>query len=75
MIPEDDARNTLEYDNYFAILPTYRDEYRQEYMNKNSGKPCPEDFRYSSDSNNQWLSVKDMRKMAGLMNVSEEENA
>jgi len=75
MIPEDDARNTLEYDDYFAILPTYIDEYRQKYMNENGGKPCSEDFRYSSDNNNQWLSVKEMQKMAGLTDVGEEENA
>lgn len=75
MVPEDDARNTLEYDDYFAILPTYGDEYRQAYINENGGKPCPEDFRYSSDNNTQWLSVKEMQKMAGLMDASEADHA
>jgi len=72
MVPEDDARNTLEYDDYFAILPTYSDEYRQAYINENGGKPCPEDFRYSSDNNTEWLSVKEMQKMAGLIDANEE---
>jgi UDP-N-acetylglucosamine 4,6-dehydratase len=74
MVPEDDARNTLEYEKYFAILPANSDGYRYEYMKKNGGKPCAEDFRYSSDNNTQWLSVKEMKKMAGLVETSEEEN-
>jgi UDP-N-acetylglucosamine 4,6-dehydratase len=75
MIPEDDARNTVEYDDYFAVLPASGEDYRQEYILQNGGKPCPEGFRYGSDSNNRWFSVNEMRKIAGLMDVNEEENA
>jgi UDP-N-acetylglucosamine 4,6-dehydratase len=75
MIPEDDARNTVEYDDYFAVLPASGEDYRQEYILQNGGKPCPEGFRYGSDSNNRWLSMNEMRKIAGLMDVNEEENA
>lgn len=55
MISEDDARNTLEYDSYYAILPTAWDWDRTGYLEKNGGRPCPDGFRYSSDTNDDWL--------------------
>lgn len=75
MVPEDDARNTLEYDDYYAILPTFRDWDKQKYMSENGGKPCPEGFRYSSDTNTRWLSVEELRSMIGLSDTIEEEHA
>jgi UDP-N-acetylglucosamine 4,6-dehydratase len=72
MVPEDDARHTLEYDEYFAILPTFHDWDSKAYMDQNGGKLCPEGFRYSSDTNTRWLTVEELRVMAGL---TEKENA
>jgi len=69
MVPEDDAHHTLEYDDYFAILPTFHDWDAQEYIQKNGGKPCPDGFRYSSDTNDAWLSVEELREMIGLTEV------
>lgn len=66
MVPEDDARHALEYDEYFAILPTFHDWDSKAYMDQNGGKLCPEGFRYSSDTNTRWLTVEELRSMAGL---------
>ncbi len=66
MVPEDDAHHTLEYNDYYAILPTFYDWDAQEYMQKNGGKPCPDGFRYSSDTNTRWLTIEELRQMAGL---------
>ena len=66
MVPEDDAHHTLEYDDYYAILPTFHDWDTQEYIQKNGGKPCPDGFRYSSDTNEAWLTVEQLREMIGL---------
>jgi len=63
MVPEDDAHHTLEYDDHYAILPTFHDWDTQKYIQKNGGKPCPEGFRYSSDTNEAWLSVEALREM------------
>ena len=65
MIPEDDARHTLEYDYYFAILPTFQDFDAHAYQQKNGGRPCADGFRYSSDTNPQWLTVEQLREMIG----------
>lgn len=72
MVPEDDARNTLEYDDYFTILPAFHEWRTEDYVAKNGGKPCPEGFRYSSDTNSRWLTMEEMRALAGL---TESENA
>ncbi len=74
MVPEDDARHTLEYDDHFAILPTFHEWSAEAYIAENGGKPCPEGFRYSSDTNKQWLSVEELQKMIGLTGASDEEN-
>jgi len=65
MVPEDDARQALEFAGYFIIQPTY--EFWQAKSHRhNGGQPCPDGFRYSSDTNAKWLSKEDLCKMLGL---------
>jgi UDP-N-acetylglucosamine 4,6-dehydratase len=66
MIPEDDARRTAEYEDYFAILPAFEDFDPEYYRRKNGGKQCPDGFKYSSDTNDRWLSLSDLRSMIGM---------
>lgn len=65
MVPEDDARNTLEFPSHYVIMPQYHwwdsDTYRS--INKTNSKHCPEGFRYSSDLNETWLNADEIRKM------------
>jgi UDP-N-acetylglucosamine 4,6-dehydratase len=74
MVPEDDARHTVEYDDYFAILPTFQGWDTEQYLT-NGGRPCPAGFRYSSDTNTRWLTVSELREMAGLMETETESEA
>jgi len=63
MIGEDDARNTIEHDGYYAI---HHDSYlKDEWIQKNpgKGKMCIEGFKYSSDNNNLWLTVPELQKL------------
>lgn len=66
MVPEDDSRHTLEYDDYFAILPAFHDWDTDNYIHQNGGRLCPDGFRYSSETNTHWLSVDELREMLGL---------
>ena len=66
MVPEDDAHHTFEYDRYFTIVPTFHEWDADAYRQSNGGRPCPDGFRYSSDRNTEWLSVEQLRAMAGL---------
>jgi UDP-N-acetylglucosamine 4,6-dehydratase len=61
MITEDDARRTVEFDNYFIIQP----EFPWWQIENVGGDPLPEGYRYSSEINNQWLSVDDLRHLVG----------
>lgn len=63
IVGEDDARHTLEYGDYYAILPDFHNWDSENYARENGGKRCAEGFTYSSDTNTQWLSVDDLRAM------------
>ncbi|MBN2473900.1 MAG: UDP-N-acetylglucosamine 4,6-dehydratase (inverting) [Pirellulales bacterium] len=69
MISEDDARHTLQYDDYFAILPDPAMLHFSREPDPEGGRSCAEGFRYSSDTNDEWLSVEELRRMVGLMDV------
>lgn len=55
MVSEDDARLTVECDDYYAILPPRPPAEFTAYARRRGGRPCPDGFRYSSDTNTQWL--------------------
>lgn len=63
MISVDDARNTVDCDDYYIIQPDFVWWDREQYLKKNGGRRVPEGFSYSSDKNNWWLSVEDLRRM------------
>ena len=69
MVPEDDVRHTLEYADYYAILPSFHEWNAQGFIQKRGGKPCPDGFRYSSDLNPHWLTVAEISEMIGKMRV------
>ncbi len=61
MVPEDDARMTLEFDDHFVIMPSYFGPRLSDYARQTGGRPCGEGFRYGSDTNDQWLSAEALR--------------
>jgi UDP-N-acetylglucosamine 4,6-dehydratase len=61
MITEDDARSTLEFDDYYAVLPDINAAKR--YRQRHGGRLCPDGYRYSSDNNDRWLSGDELRAM------------
>jgi UDP-N-acetylglucosamine 4,6-dehydratase len=66
MITEDDARTTVEYDKYYAILPSYQEWGAEDFVKNTGGQWCPEGFRYSSEINTEWLTTEQLREMAGI---------
>ena len=62
MIPSDDARHTLEYDDHYRIMP----EFMNWLTNKKNatGKKLPEGFCYSSDNNSEKMDADYLRKIA-----------
>jgi UDP-N-acetylglucosamine 4,6-dehydratase len=56
MISKDDAINTLEFDDYFVIQPAHPWWDNLEYSSVTGGRNVTDNFEYSSETNNQWLS-------------------
>ena len=65
MVPPDDARRTLELSGYYVIQPDFPQFHATP--NWKEGKPVPDGFSYSSDSNNQWLSKKELQELLSGM--------
>ncbi|MCG6184554.1 UDP-N-acetylglucosamine 4,6-dehydratase (inverting) [Anoxybacillus sp. LAT_38] len=64
MITEDDARRTLEFDTYYIIQPEFPWWSREAVED---GKPLPEGFKYTSDTNTEWLTVEELRALVEEM--------
>ena len=66
MITETDALNSVEFEEYFVILPSTQlwdiDKFRKE-SNSNVGKMCEFGFSYNSGSNEHFLSVKELKEL------------
>ena len=61
MIGIEDAAHTYAYDGYFKILPQINDWSSDPNRIKN-GDPVGDGFVYSSDNNNEWLSVQELEQ-------------
>jgi UDP-N-acetylglucosamine 4,6-dehydratase len=59
MIGYEDAFYTYEYDGYYKILPQIHNWYLDKNRIKN-GKKVPSDFIYSSNTNNEWMTVEEL---------------
>jgi len=63
MITETDALSTLEFEDYFVIMPSTRPWKVEEYAEEFGGSMCPPEFSYNSGRNTEWLSVEDLRAL------------
>jgi UDP-N-acetylglucosamine 4,6-dehydratase/5-epimerase len=61
LLTEEEARHAQEYDGGFVIMPEYAS---WPVRTSVDGLPLPEGFRYTSDANERWLSVDELREMA-----------
>jgi UDP-N-acetylglucosamine 4,6-dehydratase len=62
MIPADDARQTLELDDRYIILPSFFAIQRDAYLAQGA-KPVREGFAYSSDANPERLDARALQQM------------
>ena len=66
MITESDAMNTLEFDNYYVIVPSIKIWNKTKFKNQsneNIGKQCSDGFSYNSKTNHHFLSVEELRDL------------
>ncbi len=65
LITRDDARLTLEFDDYFVVKPgihMWNPKESQVYGGQ-QGRPVAPDFEYASNSNDRWITVERLREL------------
>lgn len=68
LITENEAKHTLEFDNFFVIIPEFSfwkkgRSWFWKKENQKKGKPLPDNFKYTGDNNKEWLTKEQMRKI------------
>lgn len=63
MVTETDAINTIEFKDYFVILPSMELWDLKRFSQVFDGHRCLADFAYNSGTNTQWLSVEQIRSL------------
>ena len=60
MITREDSLNTYEYDKHFIVYPNMK--WWNSSKIQQGGRKVEQGFQYSSDSNNEWLSVNELKE-------------
>jgi UDP-N-acetylglucosamine 4,6-dehydratase/5-epimerase len=67
MITETDAINTIEFDNYYVIVPFQKKWNTDEFLSSSNGlrggRLCEYGFKYDSGSNDDFLSVDQLKEL------------
>ena len=67
MISIEDARNTIELDNYYIVLPETDNGQTLRKKYENISKNVDENFEYNSGTNDDWLTVENMKELIDLV--------
>jgi UDP-N-acetylglucosamine 4,6-dehydratase len=68
LVSEDEARHTFELPDMYVVQPP--EEVWFGHAWKARGRALPEGFRYSSDSNGQWLTLDEIRSIVGPLEAT-----
>ena len=68
LIHEDEARSTLDLEDMYVVQPSMSLWFGQEW--RDEGSSLPEGFRYSSDTNPQWLTMEQIREIVSPFETS-----
>ncbi len=61
MITSSDSYNTIEFDKYYAILPSYIE--KKNYLSQFNGREVEKGFQYNSGTNSDWETVDSIREL------------
>lgn len=61
MITASDSYNTIEFNDYYAILPSHVE--KEKYLKHYKAKEVRKGFQYNSGTNKKWESVESIRKL------------
>lgn len=58
-----ESRNTVEFKDYYTILPYLSETEIKNYCKKNKSRIVTKNFSYNSGTNKKFLSIKDLKRM------------
>ena len=70
MVPVDDGRSTLEFQNHFVIQPAFP-WWDTAWHTGKGGELCSEGFYYGSDNNTEWLNADQLASMIAELDLPE----
>lgn len=65
MITDTDSLSTIEFGNYFAILPSTSNYSEEDYIRHYNAKKVALGFKYNSGTNDNWETVESLREKIG----------
>ncbi len=68
LISEDEARTTAELDDMFVVQPAEAFWFGREW--EKVGKALPDGYRYASNTNDQWLTVEQIRQIVAPLEAA-----
>src|SRR3954464_2492761 len=69
LVSEDEARNALQVEDRYIIQPSHPWWRRENWV---SGTPLPEGFRYTSDTNDRWLTNGELQELISPVETEEQ---
>lgn len=60
LVAEDEARNSIEFDDMFVITPIFQWWTNEKWP---GGKPLPDGYRYASDTNSDWFTPSQLHSI------------
>ena len=73
LIHEDEARMTIEMEDMFVVQPSEALWFGHAWQD--IGKPLPDGYRFSSDSNSEWLTIDQLREIVSLVKAEQFESS
>jgi FlaA1/EpsC-like NDP-sugar epimerase len=64
LVPADESWHTVEYEDHFIIMPTHPWWNREAELLAEGGRICDLGFAYTSETNQEWLTVEQIRSLA-----------
>jgi UDP-N-acetylglucosamine 4,6-dehydratase len=69
LVPRDESPWCLEFEDRYVIQPSQL-WYSPDSLLKRGGKPVPDGFKYRSDTNDQWLTVDQMKSLIEVPQIA-----
>jgi len=70
MIPVDDGRHAIRFDQHFIIPPSFP-WWQERWADGLGGQPCEDGFYYGSDNNPDWLTESQLARMIADLELPE----